>query len=104
MRDTSRKPTDRQVTPSIDSETTHTWDGEQPFHRAVFDALESTTSIALTEIDPVYETIDLESLERFITNSESDDIFTAFSYGGCYVEIQWDGTITITPFRQIGPK
>ncbi|MFD1589453.1 HalOD1 output domain-containing protein [Halorientalis brevis] len=90
---------------SIDNgTTTQTWDGEQPFHRALFETLESAANVAVTEIEPVYETIDVESLERFITNSSSNDIFTAFSYGGCYVEIQGDGTITVTPFRQIDPK
>lgn len=102
MHDSTRNPTDQRTNVDIDSgTTTHTWDGEQSFRRALFQALESTANIPLTEIDPVYETVDIEGLERFITNSNSDDVFAVFSYGGCYIEIQGDGTIMITPFRQL---
>lgn len=80
------------------------WEGDEPFHVALLDAVELATNVEATDLDPISETVDVESVAGFVRNSDSRDLYVSFSYEGCYVEVRGDRSVLVTPFRDINPN
>lgn len=80
------------------------WNGDEPFHAVLFEAIESVADVEATDLHPISERIDIESIENFIRNSDSRDLYVSFSYEGCYVEVRGDRSVLVTPFRTLNPS
>lgn len=99
MYDTTRNSTDGTATAGQkESALEHAWNGNEPFHVTLSEAIESAAGGDVTDHEPLYETIDVESIEELVTNSASDGLYVVFSYEDCFVEVRGDGTIEVTPF------
>jgi len=105
MFDSTQNPNEGNSTHDRTGSTTEIhWDGDEPFHVALLDAVESATNVAATDLDPISETVDVESVEGFVRNSDSRDLYVSFSYEGCYVEVCGDRSVVVTPFRNVNPN
>ena len=61
----------------------------------VVEALADATDTTPSELDPLYNTVDPEALDRLFQPDSSDDIRVTFEYGDARVEIRGDGTIMV---------
>ncbi len=61
----------------------------------VIEALADATDTAPNELDPLYNTIDPEALDRLFRPDSSDEIRVTFEYGDSHVEIRGDGTVVV---------
>ena len=61
----------------------------------VVEALANATDTAPNELDPLYNTVDPEALDRLFQPDSCDEIRVTFEYGDSNVEIRGDGTIMV---------
>ena len=61
----------------------------------VVEALATATDTAPNELDPLYNTIDPEALDRLFRPDSGDEIRVTFEYAGSDVEIRGDGTVVV---------
>lgn len=61
----------------------------------VVEALAAATETAPNELDPLYNTIDPEALDRLFRPDSSDEVRVTFEYGGSDVEVRGDGTVAV---------
>jgi len=61
----------------------------------VVEALADVTDTAPSELDPLYNTVDPEALDRLFQPDSSDGVRVTFEYGDARVEVRGDGTILV---------
>lgn len=61
----------------------------------VVDALSDATDTAADELDPLYNAVDPEALDRLLESGSSGDVRVEFEYGGSLVEVCNDGTVAV---------
>ena len=61
----------------------------------VVDALAAETNTAPNELDPLYNTVDPEALDRLFRPDSSDEVRVTFEHGDATVEIRGDGTVVV---------
>ena len=61
----------------------------------VVEALADATDTAAHELEPLYNVVDPEALDRLFQSDSSVGIHVEFEYDGFLVQIRSDGTVTI---------
>ncbi|MFA9416249.1 HalOD1 output domain-containing protein [Natrinema sp. HArc-T2] len=61
----------------------------------VVEALADATNTAPNELEPLYNTVDPEALDRLFRPDSSDEIRVTFEYGDSHVEVRGDGTVMV---------
>lgn len=103
MIDTPQNTTERGAArSSTESRTDGEWDTTDSFKVALVSAIESATGRDATDLSPLYEQVDIESVEAVLSNSASENVSVIFSYEDCFVEVRGSREITVTPFQHVG--
>lgn len=85
------------MTETTSGELTTTCRDEQ-VSETVITAVAAATDADPLEMDPLYETIDPDALDRLCRPSDaSPTLQLQFSMAGCEIEVRGDGTVTVTP-------
>lgn len=85
------------MTETASGEITTTCRDEQ-VSETVITAVAAVTDADPLEMEPLYETIDPDALDRLCRPSDaSPTLQLQFSLAGCRVEVRGDGTVTVTP-------
>lgn len=61
----------------------------------VIDALATTTGTDPLELDPLYEAVDPEALDKLFQDDSGAFAVVSFEYEGHSVEVRGDGTISV---------
>jgi hypothetical protein len=61
----------------------------------VVSALSDATDTAADELDPLYNAVDPEALDRLLESGSSGDVRVEFEYGDSRVEVSSDGTVAV---------
>lgn len=81
----------------VDAEPTE--DARDSVLQRVVTGVADATDAEPTDLPPLYETIDPDVLEKLAENSpppENEPVYLRFSYCGCTVIVDSDGTVTVT--------
>lgn len=71
----------------------------------VIAAVAAVTDADPLEMDPLYEAIDPDALDRlFRPSAGSASPHLEFSFAGCRVEVRGEGTVTVTPAAASGDR
>lgn len=61
----------------------------------IIDALAAATDTDPLELDPLYDVVDPEALDRFLAADPTGEATVAFGYDGHSVEVRSDGAIAV---------
>lgn len=61
----------------------------------VIDALADATDTDAHELDPLYDVVDPEALDRLFQSDSPGGVRVEFEYHGSLVEVRSDGTVTV---------
>lgn len=76
----------------------HDWDQDGSLSTSVVTAVSQVTGDDPTEIDPLYEVIDPDALDRLVDSLGDDaDGQVTFTLNGCAVTVTGDGAIAVSP-------
>lgn len=71
-----------------------------PLGTVIVKAVATVTGTPPTELDPLYDTIDPQALQRMYDTIDEfpdydGDRSLTFAFGGCTVTVSWTGTVTV---------
>lgn len=78
----------------------HDWESDEHISATVVRAVANVTNTPPTELDPLYESIDVDALDQLFDgpngDSWQDTSWVSFRYHDCTVEVYATGTIRVT--------
>ncbi|ODR79566.1 hypothetical protein BG842_06585 [Haladaptatus sp. W1] len=68
----------------------------------IIQSVAAVTGKPSQELDPLYEVIDPDALEKLFDNPrhnspEHEGVYVSFKFASCKLSVSWDGEIRITP-------
>ena len=83
----------RECTPVVDDH--YELEGPQTLSGAVVEAVAKAEGVAPTDLPPLYETVDLEALERLFGQPDTTDAVFSFEFEAWNVFVGADGRIRV---------
>lgn len=103
---TTTSPTESTPTESTSTRSPTTLDGEPvPVSEQVVAVVAAVTDADPTETEPLYRSLDPDSLDALFAGVRSDgcDGRVAFTFAGCDVVVRSDETVAVTPPGETEP-
>lgn len=75
------------------------WTSDEPPASQVIHAVAAASGVPPDRLDPLYETVDPDALNRLFPSDAASEAAVHFRYAGHDVTVRSDGIITVTPPR-----
>lgn len=77
--------------------TRHDWEGSTGLYHTIVRAVSAVTGVKQMELQPLFDIVDPEALERLLTSHDDprEGAAVMFDYGGCDLTVHSSGEIVI---------
>lgn len=89
-------------------QTQHDWTEDEEISATIIESVAAITGKEPTDLKPLYEVVDPDALDQLLRSLQNSGIDegpseVVFTFNGCEVKVEADGTIMLDPIAENGP-